>query len=133
MWLLERDGTLHGGTPPPHEIAGEGVDHPAPSPGEAITIRFGATQDGRGFSVARRLRVSGHAGRLVAAGPLEPDQARHAFQCGFDAVAIEDAQLSRHGREAWATALDVSVTEQYVADPAGSPDAPGIWTRRHAA
>ena len=133
MWLLESDGTLHEGEAPGHEIPGEAVGHAAPARDGAVTIRFGATQDGRGFSTARRLRLAGHVGRLVAAGPLEPDQARHAFQCGFDAVAVDDAQLARHGREAWATALDVSVTEQYVPDPAGSPGAPGIWARRHAA
>ena len=133
MWLLEADGTLERGDAPDAEIAAEaGAPDPA-ALADAATIRFGGTQDGRGFSVARRLRAARYEGRLVAAGPLEPDQARHAFQCGFDAVAIEDATLERHSREAWADALRVSVTALYVSDPETRLDAPDLWARRHAA
>ena len=133
MWLLESDGTLHqgeaGGTVADGADAGFAPEHFNAS----VTIRFGATQDGRGFSLARRLRLKGHRGRLVAVGPLEPDQARHAFQCGFDAVAVEDETLARHGRAAWADALEVSVTTPYLADPTSRLGPPGIWARRHGA
>ena len=131
MWLLESDGTLGRGAIPEREIAGSNTPDASPKPGTSLTIRFEATQDGRGFSVARRLRLRGHRGRLVAAGPLEPDQARHAFASGFDAVAIEDATLKRHGRSAWANALANAVTTPYLADPTSRIDAPSIWASRH--
>ena len=133
MWLLESDGTLHRGESGGVEVDGADAGF-APEHFDApVAIRFGATQDGRGFSLARRLRLGGHRGRLLAVGPLEPDQARHAFQCGFDAVGIEDDTLARHGRAAWAGALKVSVTTPYLADPTGRLGAPGIWTLRHRA
>ena len=131
MWLLEHDGTLAEGRAPAAEIAGETETLPE-TKAAAYAIRFGATQDGRGFSTARRLRAAGFGGRLVAVGPLEPDQARHAFQCGFDAVAVEDEQLSRHGREAWETALATSVTDLYTAAPASRLSNGGLWAARHA-
>ena len=133
MWLLESDGTLHRGEAGGVEVDGADAGF-APEHFDApVAIRFGATQDGRGFSLARRLRLGGHRGRLVAVGPLEPDQARHAFQCGFDAVAVEDDALARHGRAAWAQALTISVTTSYLADPASRLAAPGIWALRHGA
>ena len=133
MWLLESDGTLGRGAIPEREIAGSNTPDASPKPGTSLTIRFEATQDGRGFSVARRLRAAGYTGALAAVGPLEPDQARHAFQCGFDAVVIEDATLERHGRAAWENALHTSVTTPYLADPTDRLGAPGIWSLRHRA
>ena len=133
MWLLESDGTLlEGAAKGAKADCADAAFVPA-HPDAPVAIRFGATQDGRGFSLARRLRLNGHRGRLVAVGPLEPDQARHAFQCGFDAVGIEEAALARHGRAAWAEALEVSVTTPYLADPTGRLAAPGIWALRHGA
>lgn len=132
MWRLEADGAFGPGEAPNYQIDGANA---APEPNglpDAVTVRFGATQDGRGFSTARWLRADGYAGTLVAAGPLEPDQARHAFQCGFDAVAIEDATLRRHGRDAWERALEVSVTDSYVGEQGSRLGAPSIWARRHA-
>ena len=133
MWLLESDGTLHEGEPEGTEADGADAGFAPEHFNAPLTIRLGGTQDGRGFSLARRLRLKGHRGRLVAAGPLEPDQARHAFQSGFDAVAVEDAALARHGRAAWANALTVSVTVPYLADPTSRLGASGIWALRHGA
>ena len=133
MWLLERDGTLHEGGIDAAEADGADASFAPGGADEAVAIRFGATQDGRGFSLARRLRLTGHRGRLTAVGPLEPDQARHAFQCGFDVVAVGDATLDRHGRAAWADALAVSVTTPYFSDPTSRPGVPGIWARRSGA
>ena len=53
---------------------------------ETLVLEFGAFRDGRGFSLASILRERGWAGRLVAAGHLLPDQARHLKRSGFDAV-----------------------------------------------
>ena len=131
MWRLEAGGAFGPATAPAHEIAGEGPAPDAAALPDAVAIRFAATQDGRGFSVARRLRAEGYAGALAAVGPLEPDHARHAFQCGFDAVLIEDATLERHGRAAWEGALEASVTDLYVAGTGARLGAPAIWERRH--
>ena len=57
--------------------------------------------DGRGFSIARRLRAMGYAGRLRAAGPLIPDQLRAARRVGFDEVELPDAVAARQGEAAW--------------------------------
>ena len=132
MWRLEASGAFGTGEAPNYQIAGE---EPAPEVGalpDAVTVRFAATQDGRGFSTARLLRANGYGGTLVASGPLEPDQARHAFQCGFDAVVIEDATLDRHGRAAWEGALTTSVTDLYVQGEGSRLGASSIWERRHA-
>jgi len=53
---------------------------------ETLVLEFGAFRDGRGFSLASILRERGWRGRLVAAGHLLPDQARHLQRSGFDAV-----------------------------------------------
>ena len=74
---------------------------------ETILIDFPAYTDGRGFSLAKQLRMKyGYEGLLVADGPLIPDQYAFALQCGFDAVHIDDETLSRHTIEDWHAALD---------------------------
>ena len=132
MWRLEASGAFGPAEAPNYQIAGEDEAPDAASLPEAVAVRFGATQDGRGFSTARRLRAAGYAGSLAAVGPLEPDQARHAFQCGFDSVLIEDATLQRHGWSAWSDALRTSVTELYTDGLGSRLGAPSIWERRHA-
>lgn len=54
--------------------------------GGTVRIVFAAMGDGRGFSLARRLRGAGFAGALRAAGPLIPDQFAALARVGFDAV-----------------------------------------------
>lgn len=53
---------------------------------ETLVLEFGAFRDGRGFSLGSILRERGWRGRLVAAGHVLPDQARHLKRSGFDAV-----------------------------------------------
>jgi uncharacterized protein (DUF934 family) len=66
-----------------------------------IRVAFPAMGDGRGFSIARRLRAMGYAGRLRAAGPLVADQVRAACRVGFDEVEVPDEIAQRQGAEAW--------------------------------
>ncbi len=132
MWLLDAGGSFEKEPTfdPGLEVAGAdlaGVDFAVP----VVTVRFGATSDGRGFSTARILRERGFRGRLVAAGPLIPDQARHAFQCGFDAILVANEAVERHGEAAWRGALTHSVRELYVADPTSRGPEHGIWAARH--
>ena len=56
---------------------------------DVLVLEFDAFRDGRGFSLASVLRERGYAGKLVAAGKLIPDQARHLARSGFDAVVLE--------------------------------------------
>jgi len=71
---------------------------------DAIAITFPVFSDGRGFTLARRLRRLGWAGHLRTRGPLLPDQLVMALACGFDAVEIAPELLDRHGLESWLAA-----------------------------
>lgn len=71
---------------------------------DGININFATAQDGRGFSLARRLREDGFKGRLRASGPLMTDQYRHARQSGFDELAITPEHAARMPEKSW---LDV--------------------------
>ena len=133
MWLLRSDGTVD----PEFELAAD-VELMADAPldtvpdVDAIRVVFGGTADGRGFSVARQLRARGFAGRLTATGPLIPDQAREAFQSGFDAIAVPADRLPRHGETAWRDAVASSVRELYLHDGTSRGKERGIWGLRHA-
>jgi len=85
-----------------------------------IVIGFEKYADGRGFSLAQRLRGLGFAGRLRAQGWLLPDQYAYARACGFDDVAVDADHFARHGAQAWAAA-------------AAAPVAPPFRSRRRAA
>lgn len=99
---------------------------------DTLILRFSGSADGRGFSTARRLRSLGYRGRLIAAGPLVPDQARHALQSGFDALLIEDDTLARHGELSWRNALARAPGSLYVADPTSRGGERSIWQARHS-
>ena len=57
-----------------------------------VAIEFPAFGDGRGFSLAVRLRKDlGFQGEVRAHGPVMPDQALFLLRAGFDSVDITDA------------------------------------------
>ncbi len=66
-----------------------------------IRVAFPATGDGRGFSLARRLRALGFTGRLRAAGPLVADQYRAARRVGFDEIELSEAIAARQPQAQW--------------------------------
>lgn len=66
-----------------------------------IRVAFPAMGDGRGFSIARRLRAMGYRGRLRAAGPLIADQATAAHDVGFDEVELAPSVAARQPEEEW--------------------------------
>jgi uncharacterized protein (DUF934 family) len=66
-----------------------------------MAVAFPAFSDGRGFSLAQRLRGLGYTGWLRARGHLLPDQYAYARACGFDEIEIDDALLARQGTEPW--------------------------------
>lgn len=66
-----------------------------------ISVAFPNFADGRGFSLAQRLRALGFIGRLRATGPVIADQFTYLLQCGFDEVAVPDAVAERQPAEQW--------------------------------
>lgn len=71
---------------------------------ELIAISFSAYADGRGFSLARRLRQRGYTGSLRAVGPLIADQFAYALACGFDELELPEAHAARQPESHWKTA-----------------------------
>lgn len=67
----------------------------------AVEIRFDSAGDGRGFSLARRLRELGYKGPIRASGSIHVDQFRHALQCGYDAVILTREAASRMPEHHW--------------------------------
>ena len=67
---------------------------------EAIRIAFPKFADGRGFTLARRLRDLGFSGRLRARG-LIADQYAMARRSGFDEVEIDAALAARQPQDQW--------------------------------
>ena len=71
-----------------------------------LFIRLESFADGRGFSLAHRLRHHyGYRKPIWAIGHLIADQFPHALRCGFDAAVITDEQLQRQPFEHWQDAL----------------------------
>jgi len=67
-----------------------------------IRIAFPAFNDGRAFTIARRLRMMGFAGRLRAHGPVIADQYSMIRRVGFDEVEIPDDLAARQPADQWA-------------------------------
>ncbi len=66
-----------------------------------IRIDFPSFADGRGFTLARLLRLAGYAGRLRAHGHVIADQYTMARRSGFDEVEIPAALALRQPEEQW--------------------------------
>ena len=66
---------------------------------DLIRVDFPSFADGRGFTIARRLRLMGYQGRLRAKGHVIADQYAMARRSGFDEIEI-DADLARRQPEA---------------------------------
>ena len=66
-----------------------------------IRVAFPAFNDGRGFTLARRLRLAGYKGALRAAGHVIADQYAMARRAGFDAVEIAHDLAARQPEAHW--------------------------------
>ncbi len=66
-----------------------------------IRVAFPAFNDGRAFTIARRLREMGYTGRLRAYGPVIADQYTMARRVGFDEVEIPDDLALRQPAAQW--------------------------------
>ncbi len=71
-----------------------------------VRIAFASFADGRGFSLARRLRDAGYAGRLRAQGHVLADQYAMARRSGFDEVEIDAALAARQPEADWLARAD---------------------------
>lgn len=72
----------------------------------AIRVDFPSFADGRGFTIARRLRLAGFTGRLRAKGHVISDQYAMARRSGFDEVEIDAALAARQPAEQWVFRAD---------------------------
>ncbi|MCC5988190.1 MAG: DUF934 domain-containing protein [Pararhodobacter sp.] len=72
----------------------------------AIRIAFASFSDGRGFTLAARLRRMGFVGRLRAAGHVIADQYAMARRSGFDEVEIPAELAARQPEEQWRARAD---------------------------
>ena len=66
-----------------------------------IRVAFPAFSDGRAFTIARKLRVLGYAGQLLALGPVIADQYAMLRRVGFDGAEIPAELAARQPAEQW--------------------------------
>ena len=68
---------------------------------DLICVDFPNFADGRGFTIARRLRLMGFYGRLRAKGHVIADQYAMVRRSGFDEVEINDDLARRQPEDQW--------------------------------
>ena len=66
-----------------------------------IRVHLPAFNDGRAFTIGRRLRAMGYQGTLRAKGPMIADQYPMARRVGFDQVEIPDDLAARQPEPQW--------------------------------
>jgi uncharacterized protein (DUF934 family) len=66
-----------------------------------VRLQVDGFADGRGFSVARQLRLLGFAGVIEVIGDLLPDQLPMAVASGIDAILIHAEHAERCDEEQW--------------------------------
>ncbi|WP_293444029.1 DUF934 domain-containing protein [Planktotalea sp.] len=66
-----------------------------------IRVDFPSFADGRGFTIARQLRLRGYTGRLRAKGHVIADQYAMARRAGFDEVEIDASLAQRQPEPDW--------------------------------
>ncbi|MBV1903229.1 MAG: DUF934 domain-containing protein [Marinosulfonomonas sp.] len=84
----------------PETLAGQLDDVPV------IRVDFPSFADGRGFTIARQLRLMGYGGRLRARGHVIADQYAMARRAGFDEVEISADLAARQPEEQWRARAD---------------------------
>jgi uncharacterized protein (DUF934 family) len=84
----------------PNTLTGEEVLVHAKHAG-MLRISFPSSADGRGFTLARHLRLLGYTGRIRAEGHLISDQYAMARRSGFDEVEISEELAARQPEAEW--------------------------------
>ncbi len=91
-----------------------------------IVLPFPAFNDGRAYSLARKLREMGYTGELRATGNVLPDQLQLMLQVGFDSFDIGE----RFPLETWQKASR-QMSLAYQRGLFRRDREPNIWTERH--
>ena len=73
---------------------------------DIIRVDFPSFADGRGFTIARMLRLRGSRGRLRARGHVISGQYAMARRAGFDEVEISQALAARQPEGEWLARAD---------------------------
>ncbi|SMX24396.1 DUF934 domain-containing protein [Boseongicola aestuarii] len=73
---------------------------------DLIRVDFPSFADGRGFTIARRLRLMGFQGRLRAKGHVIADQYAMARRSGFNEVEIDAELAERQPEDQWLARAD---------------------------
>ncbi|MEX0307001.1 MAG: DUF934 domain-containing protein [Ruegeria sp.] len=68
---------------------------------QMVRVDFPSSADGRGFTIARVLRLKGYTGRLRAKGHVLADQYAMARRSGFDEVEIDHSLAARQPEDQW--------------------------------
>ena len=68
---------------------------------QSVLLKVDGFADGRGFSVARQLRLLGFAGVIEVIGDLLPDQLPMAAASGIDAILIRAEHAKRCEESHW--------------------------------
>ncbi len=68
---------------------------------DLIRIDFPGFADGRGFTIARQLRLMGYSRRLRARGHVIADQYAMARRAGFDEIEISAELAARQPEDQW--------------------------------
>ena len=68
---------------------------------QMIRVNIHNFADGRGFTIARQLRLRGFKGRLRARGNLISDQYTMVRRSGFDEIEITDELAKRQTESEW--------------------------------
>lgn len=80
----------------------------------AVEIHFDTAHDGRGFSLAHRLKNIGFKGSIRGAGSLHVDQFPHAIRCGISSLNLTQEAALRMPEQYWVdTAASLNLTESY--------------------
>ena len=77
------------------------ADIPLSSSLKMVRVDFPSSHDGRGFTIARLLRLRGYTGRLRARGHVIADQYAMARRCGFDEIEISQTLAARQPEDQW--------------------------------
>ena len=89
------DYALHVGDFASPEQISQLLDQPA------VRLKVDGFSDGRGFSVARQLRLQGYTGAIEVLGDLLPDQLPMAVASGIDAIFIRAEHAERCVEAQW--------------------------------
>ncbi|MEL7262304.1 MAG: DUF934 domain-containing protein [Pseudomonadota bacterium] len=88
------------------DVAADADPDTIPLGAQIIRVDFPSFADGRGFTIARMLRLRGYTGRLRAKGHVISDQYAMARRAGFDEVEISQALAARQPEGEWQARSD---------------------------